>query len=65
MLREHHREAYGVEQVAHFLGDRCVRSRTPRVVGRCDRTFAVASRRPALIGKTIEAIVVTENEVVE
>jgi hypothetical protein len=31
---------------------------------RCDRTFAVASQRPALIGKTIETVV-TENEMVE
>jgi hypothetical protein len=30
----------------------------------CDRTFAVASQRPAVIGKTIETIV-TENEMVE
>jgi hypothetical protein len=31
---------------------------------RCDRTLAVASQRPALIGKTIDAII-TENEMVE
>jgi len=31
---------------------------------RCDRTFAVASQRPALIGETIETVV-TENEMVE
>lgn len=34
------------------------------IKGRCDRTFAVASQRPALIGKTVEAVV-TENEMVE
>ncbi len=32
--------------------------------GKCDRTFAVASQRPALICKTIVTIV-TENEMVE
>ncbi len=32
--------------------------------GKCDRTFAVASQRPALIGKAIEPII-TENEMVE
>lgn len=32
--------------------------------GRCDRTFVVASQRPALICKTVEAVV-TENEMVE
>ena len=32
-MRKHHREAYGVEQVAHFLGDRSVKSRPPLVVG--------------------------------
>ena len=32
--------------------------------GRCDRSFAVASQRPALICKTIETIV-TENKMVE
>ncbi len=32
--------------------------------GKYDRTFAVASQRPALICKTIESIV-TENEMVE
>lgn len=31
---------------------------------KCDRTFAVASQRPGLIGKTIETIL-TENEMVE
>ena len=31
---------------------------------KCDRTFAVASQRPALICKTIETVV-TENEMVE
>jgi len=31
---------------------------------RCDRAFAVASQRPALICKTIETVV-TENEMVE
>ncbi len=32
--------------------------------GKCDRSSAVASQRPALIGKTIGAVV-TENEMVE
>jgi len=32
--------------------------------GNGDRTFAVASQRPALIGKTIETVV-TENKMVE
>ena len=32
--------------------------------GRCDRSFAVASQRPALIGETIETVV-AENEMVE
>ncbi len=32
--------------------------------GRCDRTFSVASQRPARICKTIETVV-TENEMVE
>lgn len=31
---------------------------------RCDRSFAVASQRPALIGKAIETVV-TKNEMVE
>jgi len=31
---------------------------------RCDRTFAVASQRPALIGETIETVI-TENEMVK
>jgi hypothetical protein len=31
---------------------------------KCDRTFAIASQRPALICKTVEAVV-TENEMVE
>jgi len=31
---------------------------------RCDRTFAVASQRPALIGKTIDAVI-AENEMIE
>lgn len=35
------------------------------IEGRCDRTFAIVSQQPALICKTIEAIVVTENEMVE
>ncbi len=34
------------------------------VSGRCDRTIAIASQRPALICKTIETVV-TENEMVE
>lgn len=34
------------------------------IEGRCDRTFAAASQRPALVCKTIEPIV-TENEMVE
>ena len=32
--------------------------------GKCNRTFAVASQRPALICKTIETVI-TENEMVE
>ncbi len=35
-----------------------------RIDRRCDRTGAIASQRPALIGKTIETVV-TENEMVE
>ncbi len=34
------------------------------IVNKCDRTFAVASLRPALIGKTVETIV-PENEMAE
>ena len=34
------------------------------IEGRCDRTFAVASQRPALICKAIETVV-AENEMVE
>jgi len=32
--------------------------------GRCNKTFALTSQQPALIGKTIETVV-TENETVE
>ncbi len=35
------------------------------ITGSCDRTFTITSQRPALIGEAIEAIVVTENEMVE
>jgi hypothetical protein len=35
-----------------------------RIEGSCDRTFAAASQRPALIGKTIKTVI-TENEMVE
>lgn len=34
------------------------------IAGRRDRTFAVASQRPALIGKTVETVV-TENQMVK
>lgn len=48
--------------IFEYVERRYVLKRT--IDGRCDRTFAVASQRPALICKTIEAVV-TENEMVE
>jgi hypothetical protein len=54
-----------VVEVLDVLGSTDRRHALKKIVDeRCDRIFAVVSQRPALICKTIEAVV-TENEMVE
>lgn len=67
ILRRPHSEEQTTTRGKDLESSECVDTRHPprRIIDRrCDRTFAVASQRPALIGETIETII-SENEMVE